>query len=65
MRAIVFLSNLVQILTSCSEMNVKSADIRSVSQCTEAYFILPAEEKRMHPFHFKRFVDTILTRLKV
>ncbi len=49
-RGIVFLSNLSQILTSCSKMNVKSADksadIRSICQCTEVYFILPTHEKR-------------------
>ncbi len=57
-RAIVFLSNLVQILTSCNKMNVKSADICSISQYTEVYFILPTDEKRIHPFHFN-FVDTM------
>ncbi len=30
-------------------MNVKSADIRSISQCTEVYLlILTADEKRTH-----------------
>ncbi len=44
----VFLSNLAQILTSCSKINVISADIRSIFQCTEVYFILPTDEKRTH-----------------
>ena len=41
-----FLSNLAQILTS--KMNVKSADIRSISQCAKAFSILPTNEQRTH-----------------
>ena len=59
-----FLSNLAQILTSYSEMDVKSADIRSISQCREVYVILSTDEKRT-PFYFKSFVYTILTRLRI
>ena len=44
----VFLSNLAQILTSCSKMNVKSTIVHSIFQCTEAYFILPTDKKRSH-----------------
>ncbi len=44
----VFLSSLAQILTSCGKMNVNSADIRSICQCMEVYFILPTDEKRTH-----------------
>ncbi len=35
-----FLSNLAQILTSCSkiDVNVKSTDTRSIAEYTEAYF---------------------------
>ncbi len=43
---IVFLNNLSQTLTSSNKINVKSADIRSISQCTEVYFILSMAEKR-------------------
>ena len=38
--AIVFLSNLAQIFTSCSKMNVKTAYICSISQCTQGLFCL-------------------------
>ncbi len=48
-----FLSNLAQILTSCSKMNDKSTDIRSISQCTEVYFILITDEK--HTISLQKF----------
>ena len=38
------LSNSAQILTSCSKINSKSADIHSISQCTEVYFILSMDK---------------------
>ena len=45
----VFLSNLPQNLTSCSKMNVKSADIRSISQYTNrGLFYLRTEEKYIY-----------------
>ncbi len=50
------LSNLAQILTSCSNMNVKSVDIRNISQFTEAYFILCMEGT-----YFTSFCNTTLT----
>ena len=42
----VFLSNLVQVLTTCNKMNIKSANIRSISQYTKVCFILSTNEKR-------------------
>ncbi len=37
-------------------MNDKLADIRSISQCREVYFILPMDEK----MHIKSFVNTVV-----